>query len=112
VAVSRPEEHRSCSFVGNIIYWSGTNDVIISRYRTEKCKVFWDKNIYWCEDGQPEFRGMTMKQWQAISNDVNSIVEDPLFVNPAKRDFRFRSERVCKKTGFVPFDLSKVGPED
>ena len=108
VATTRPEEHTSVFFTGNIIYWDKPTEVF-DRYRTADVKITWDKNIWWCESGAPTFKGKTFAQWQEMGRDVNGFVTDPLFVNPAARDFRFKSDDACKKIGFTPFDFSQAG---
>lgn len=50
------------------------------------------------------------KQWQAAGMDPGSVIADPLFVNPAKGDFRLRQNSPALKIGFRPFDLTGVGP--
>jgi hypothetical protein len=37
------------------------------------------------------------------------VISDPLFVNPAEYDFRFRKLSVAKKIKFIPFDYSDAG---
>jgi len=108
VATTRKEDHTSVFFTGNIIYWDKPTEVF-DRYRTADVKIEWDKNIWWCETGAPTFKGKTFAQWQEGGRDVNGFVTDPLFVNPAARDFRFKSDEAYKKIGFVPFDFSEAG---
>ena len=45
---------------------------------------------WWMESGAPSFNGKTFAQWQAKGNDVHGVVMDPLFVDPARRDFRLK----------------------
>ena len=110
VATTRPEEHTSVFIQGNIIYWDKPTEVF-HRYRTADVKIEWNKNLWWCESGTPTFKGKTFAQWQEMGRDVNGLVADPLFVNPAARDFRFKSDAAYKKIGFVPFDFTKAGVE-
>ena len=42
--------------------------------------------------------------------DVHSVVADPLFVDPAMRDFRLRPESPAFKLGNCEIDLHDVGP--
>lgn len=53
---------------------------------------------------------MEFRQWQARGMDAGSIVANPRFVDANKGNFRFRKGSPCSKIGFVPFDLSCVGP--
>ena len=108
IAVTRIEAHTSVRFTGNIIYWDKPTEVF-DRYRTMNVTNTWEKNIWWCEAGAPTFKGKTFVEWQGMGRDVEGFVIDPLFVDPAKRDFRFKSDATYKKIGFVPFDFSQAG---
>ena len=55
------------------------------------------------------FAGRDLAAWQKRGHDIHSIVEDPLFVNPDKLDFRLRKESPAFALGFKPFDFSKAG---
>jgi hypothetical protein len=56
------------------------------------------------------FAGKSWDQWRAMGRDKEgSIIADPKFVDPEKRDFRFASDTVIKQTGFKPFDYSRAG---
>jgi hypothetical protein len=37
------------------------------------------------------------------------VIADPLFVNPDKGDFRFRSPRAARRIGFRPFSTENAG---
>ena len=110
VCVTRKEKHVSALFKNNIVYWGGETNCF-ARYKADKVNAVWEKNLWWCEDGEPKFRKKTFKEWQALGRDVQGIVADPLFVDAKKRDFRFKSDEAYKKIGFVPFDFSKAGVE-
>lgn len=110
IAAVRVEQHLSVRFTGNIVYWDKPRDVF-KRWQAEKVNIIWDKNIWFCEAGEPLFRGKTFALWQASGKDKDGLVCNPLFVNPATRDFRFKSDEACKKIGFKAFDFSKAGIE-
>jgi hypothetical protein len=44
-----------------------------------------------------------------LDRDAHAVVADPLFVDPADEDFRFKNEKVIRKIKFRPFDYSKAG---
>jgi hypothetical protein len=69
------------------------------------------KNLYWQEGGgEVRFGPESWEQWRARGMDEGSLVADPLFVDPARRDFRLKPDSPALKIGFEPFDLSQVGP--
>ena len=41
--------------------------------------------------------------------DVDGLYADPLFIDAAHRDFRFRDVTVAAKIDFKPFDFSQAG---
>ena len=110
VALTRAEPHLSFTAERNIIYWNA--GPVFARYGAtvnETGKIAWKDNIWWMESGAPSFNGKTFAQWQAKGNDVHGVVMDPLFVDPARRDFRLKPGSPVVKAGFRPFDISAVG---
>ena len=49
-------------------------------------------------------------EWQAAGQDARGAVADPLFVDLAGRDFRLRARSPALAAGFVPIDISSIGP--
>ena len=45
-----------------------------------------------------------------MGQDKDSLIADPLFVDPTKGDFRLRQGSPAAQIGFEPWDLSPVGP--
>ncbi len=104
---TRAEEHLSFTFERNIVYWT-TGELLASNWSGDNFRL--DHNLYWRADGEPfTFAGMNLDAWRAKGQDVDSIVADPLFVNPAKLDFRLKDGSPAHKIGFVPFDYTKAG---
>jgi len=111
VAVTRPEAHRSFTFEGNIIVWD-VGDAFAKSYGTksEKAIVDWRRNLWWRLDGRKDvFNSKTYAEWQANGRDAGGAFADPLFVDAAARDFRFRDVSAAEKIGFKPFDISAAG---
>lgn len=106
VAVTRVENHRSLTFENNIIVWE-TGDAI--GYRAEAARIDYGSNLWWNYAGKVDFKGKTHDDWKALGKDVGGMVADPLFVDPAARDFRLKDDSPALKAGFVPFDYSEAG---
>ena len=61
-------------------------------------------NLYWKEDGTPDFFGMPLEKWQSeYGQDKGSIIANPKLKNGIPQS------GVVKKIGFVPFDTSDAG---
>ncbi len=106
---SKPEQHNSFTFEGNIVLTD--NAWPLQRSWTDANFTI-RRNVYWDISGEEEllFDGLPFEDWQAEGHDRGSSVQDPGFVNPAERDFRFRRTSPIHKLGLGPFiDLSKVG---
>jgi hypothetical protein len=70
-----------------------------------------DHNLYWNAFGKPaSFGKNSLAEWQALGQDKNSLIADPLFVDPEKGDFRLRPGSPAAQIGFEPWDFSAVGP--
>jgi hypothetical protein len=55
------------------------------------------------------FNCLTLAEWQAKGQDINSVVADPLFKNPSSFDFTLDSNSPALSIGFVPFSLNDFG---
>lgn len=106
--VTRVEQHLSFTFENNIIYWTNASPAL--RGPWDKIQSITRSNCYW-NPNLPEvtFAGKTLAQWQAATNEIGTVVADPLFRDPARRDFRLRSGSPALAVGFKPFDYSKAG---
>ncbi|MDF1812188.1 MAG: right-handed parallel beta-helix repeat-containing protein [Verrucomicrobiales bacterium] len=67
-----------------------------------------DYNIYYCA-GDPELSRAVLIEARRSGIDKNSRADDPLFIDPAKGDFRLKPDSPALKMGIVPIDLSKIG---
>lgn len=104
---TRIEEHRSLTFTNNIIYFDrGT----LTSSNWHKINMISDYNCYFdTRTKDVSFAGQTFREWQKSGKDTHSVIADPMFVNPQKFDFRFKSISVAEKINFKPFDYSKAG---
>ncbi|MBT3381795.1 MAG: hypothetical protein HN742_05610 [Lentisphaerae bacterium] len=55
---------------------------------------------------------LPLDEWRKLGHGAASVLTDPLFANSAADDYRLRPDSPALKPeyGFVPIDLSKVGP--
>jgi hypothetical protein len=106
---TRPEPHISFIFTNNIVYFA-EGDLLGSNWSNDHYVM--DRNLYF-DARQPErmkFAGVSLEEWRKRGHDANSLVADPKFANPDKRDFRLAADSPALKLGFKPIDLSAVGP--
>ncbi|MCL6103819.1 MAG: right-handed parallel beta-helix repeat-containing protein, partial [Bacteroidetes bacterium] len=132
------EEHKSLSFVHNIVYFNkGVLYQSMGKDKWLKAITEIDYNCYWdTRTSQPDFHGLdtdgwnklrlmaptpieqeehlkgekrSFREWQKLGKDQHSLVADPLFKDPRNLDFHFKSLKVARKIGFVPFDYAKAG---
>jgi hypothetical protein len=106
---SREEQHSSFTIERNIVYYA-QGQLFFGGWGNNQFTL--ERNCYWHTSGQPPlFPGnRTLDQWQAAGHDRQSIVSDPLFVDPARDDFRLREDSPALKLGFQPIDASQAGP--
>jgi hypothetical protein len=70
-----------------------------------------DRNLYWNASGKPVlFFGKSFSEWQAAGQDKDSLIADPLFVDPEHGDFTLRPGSPAEQIGYEPWDMSAVGP--
>lgn len=109
---TRDEDHTSFFLTNNIVYFD-SGRLLGSSWRNNRFVI--DRNLYFdrragADPAKMDFAGGTWEQWKTRGHDVNSIVADPLFVDPEKQDFRLKPESPALKLGFHAPDVSTVGP--
>jgi len=67
-----------------------------------------DDNLYYCA-GNPGQSSKALAEYQRDGVDARSLAVDPLFVDPANGDFRFKPKSPALKMGIVPIDLTRIG---
>lgn len=130
VSRSFREEFPSLGFFRNIVYftegrlfnvtWEDDAEFRFHRYGGMNKTVPWKKtywtdwNVFFNPSVDPATfvvgDGKTFAQWQKAGRDVHSVWADPGFVDAAKRDFRLSPDSPAFRMGFVPIDLTTVGP--
>jgi hypothetical protein len=101
-----------CTFIDELPPGRGrTNEDRRGRTLAASKQADADYNIYFCAANLDLGRQM-LEQQQRDGVDANSLSVDPLVVDPANGDFRFRPDSPALKLGIVPVDLAKVGLVD
>ncbi len=107
LARTRAEDHRSFTFTRNIVLFD-RGWLLGGRWDAGHFAI--GPNLYWDLSGRPiDFAGRTFEEWQAAGHDTGSLIADPLFENPAARDFRLKPGSPAEAIGFKPFDPGKAG---
>lgn len=105
---TRPESHVSFHFTNNIVLWE--KGPLWTGGSQGKGNYEVDRNILWpAGGGDIVSYGQGFADWQKSGKDVNSLVADPLFVDPTHGDFHFKDSSVAAKIGFKPFDVTAAG---
>ncbi|MBN2476630.1 MAG: right-handed parallel beta-helix repeat-containing protein [Pirellulales bacterium] len=104
----------------NIIYYSAP-EACLYKYRSTATRFLGDfqcdENLVW-HQGAPLLIGglkdvpeeKQWDTWREMGFDRNSVVADPLFVDPANDDYRLRPDSPALKLGFQPIPVEKIGP--
>jgi hypothetical protein len=109
IALTRAEPHLSFIFERNLVYWDRGHLLGYAGWKNG-AKVQLRDNIYWRTDGKPfDFEGKSWEEWRAQGRDEGSQIADPLFVDPARRDFHLRRGSPAEKIGFKAIDFSQSG---
>ena len=109
-------------FRRNIIAYAAP-DAVLYRCTTRGDNAFQqnqsDGNLVW-HGGLPVTIGqygmkdtpatLSWEQWQALGFDTNSVVADPLFVDPANDDYRLKPGSPAFALGFEPIPVDRIGP--
>ncbi|MFP4172637.1 MAG: right-handed parallel beta-helix repeat-containing protein [Candidatus Hydrogenedentota bacterium] len=105
---TRTEDHRSFFFRHNIVYWENDSPLLGSNWEDDNFTI--DHNLYYNPNQDITFHGgATLDEWRERSHDRESMIADPLFVDPANEDFRLKANSPALEVGFEPFDYSAAG---
>ena len=70
-----------------------------------------DHNFCWNASGKPVLFGKKrLAEWPASGQDRQSLIADPLFVDPKKGDFRRRPGSPAAQIGVEPWNFTHSGP--
>ncbi len=121
---SRNEAHLNFRYEGNIVLWDASSPLLDGEERNWKLfdkpepgdprdSLVFRRNLYWRTDGKtPETltkTHFTWDEWRKMGRDAGSLFADPMFADPAKRDFRLQPGSPAEMIGFQPWDISLAG---
>lgn len=105
---TREENHLSFTFTHNIVYWKD-GELLDGKWDDNNFRF--ENNLYYSVAGGPvEFAKWSFREWQGRGQDVGSLIANPLLVNPEQGDFSLEAGSPALKIGFMPIDVSTVGP--
>jgi len=104
-------------FERNILYHT---DPAVPLYQASRWEPGWeaarcDRNLIFAGGASPVIRGVpgdrakSWAAWRKSGQDAHSVVADPLFVNPAKDDYRLKPESPAFPLGFEPIPVERIG---
>ncbi len=108
---SRAEDHLSYAFEKNLIVFD-RGDLLGGNWSGTPANFLHRDNIYWDYSARPVTfteKKLSLAEWQKKGQDVGSLITDPLFVDPAKRDFRLKAGSPALAMGIRSIDISAMG---
>jgi parallel beta-helix repeat protein len=102
---SRGHDGQGNRFEGNVVAFSSPTGTLGLGPRDKPEIVFSDRNLFWA--GGREIK--ELEHLHELGLDQQSMVADPLFVDPANDDYRLRPDSPAFKLGFQAIDTSRVG---
>jgi hypothetical protein len=100
-------DHHQFDFTNNIVWWR-TGQLFNGDWTVKQIHL--GHNVYWNAAGAPvRFGNLDWPAWLAKGVDQDSVVADPLFVDPEHGDYRLKPDSPALKMGFKPFDPSQAG---
>jgi hypothetical protein len=108
-APTGPPQPKGELFARNLVVWK--DGPLIKEADWPTFTTLWDYNLYFREGGTPvQFMKYSFDEWKAKGLDRNSLIADPRFADPARRDFTLPPDSPALRLGFQPIDLRRVGP--
>ena len=109
------EPHRSMVFHHNVVVWDGgamsTNPWGANTQWWPEYNLCHDLLLWNSTGGEIVVDGdVFLKDWQRLGQFANTIVTDPLFIDPANGEFSFRSDSPAPALGIKPLSIKEVGP--
>ena len=108
---ARAEDHLSFTFEKNIVVFE-RGELFGSNWTGTTANFLNKDNVYWDISARPitfTDKKIPLNEWQKRGQDIGSLVTDPLFVEPAQRDFRLKPGSPALALGIKSIDVSAMG---
>lgn len=97
-------------FYRNIFYQSEEKSVLFYPKKWANFDIIMDYNLYYAPGGKPlKFLDGDFEGWKKKGLDGDSLVADPMFVDPDHGNFTLKPDSPARTLGFRPIDMSTVG---
>ena len=107
---SKPEDHFAFAFERNIVLMGQGRLLTHLDPNWLDGRVHLADNVYWHPETPPtQFAGKSWAEWQALGQDVRSIIADPGFRDPARGDWSLPPDSPAIALGFQPFNWREAG---
>ncbi|MBM3804793.1 MAG: right-handed parallel beta-helix repeat-containing protein [Acidimicrobiia bacterium] len=96
-------------FRHNIVYYTDPKAALLRVYGYQEGAVAeCDRNLYF-DGGRKDLRFeggavASFSDWQKLGHDTNSVIADPLFMDPSKDDYRLKTGSPALPLGFKPIE--------
>jgi hypothetical protein len=108
-AGAMPGPEQEYTFAQNIVYYR--QGQLVGYWDTNHQSFAYGGNLYWNASGAPlTFYGKSLAEWQAAGQDKETLVADPLFVDPEHGDFNLKPGSPSANIGFQAWKLTTAGP--
>jgi parallel beta-helix repeat protein len=97
----------------NVFTFSNPKATVFTHGALRQDVITIDHNLYFCPTATEYMFGWAQKpfaEWQQLGFDANSVMADPLFVNPARDDYSLKPDSPAFKLGFTQIDTRKIAP--
>jgi parallel beta-helix repeat protein len=106
IARTITEPGRSFTFKNNIVYWNTGVFTV-----TDPPGLEFDNNLYRCfGSGKFMFGDRTFDQWKSAGRDIDSVLADPGFIDPAHGNFSLPADSSANRIHFAPVSFTDAGP--
>jgi hypothetical protein len=80
------------------------HNVLFGAFELSEVVEYWNG---WPTAARPAY--YSLDRWRALGFDAGTVLGDPLFVDPAKDDYRLMPESPALSLGFVQIDAGAIG---